>query len=126
MPEKRSHQRITVSGTVTIKPEDSSGRIIKAGLVDVSYGGFSVYTQEDMAEGTAVLFDAATDCSGMKFNGKGKISRVTKIKRRGTTYFNIGIKFTEFEKYTVLGILSYKPPKSGSKKDTLADYGIPY
>ncbi|RKY30405.1 MAG: hypothetical protein DRP74_07085 [Candidatus Omnitrophota bacterium] len=106
MQEQRNYIRYDVEGSVSLKPQDNSSRMIKAYLLNLSYDGLSVSANEKIEEGSIVDFELIIKLWAEPIIGKGKVKSAQEIKRYEGSIFRLGIEFDNIDKDSIKIVLN--------------------
>ena len=105
MLELRKFKRYDARGRVTVKPQDGSGRVVQADLVDVSFLGLGVQSSDKIDSGVIVKFEIFSDFKEEPISGEGRIKHLREVKKLGNTLFRMGIEFVNVDKKLIQGFM---------------------
>ena len=105
MQERRKYLRFNTVGSVVLKTGDATPTIIKAELFNISFDGFSVYTQEKIEIGSDVSFELSIKLWNEIIIGEGKIRYIHETKRPDES-FRIGVEFCNMDKKVIQHIIN--------------------
>jgi len=107
MPELRKYTRLNAEGTVILRPKNDTSRSIKADLVDISFYGMGVYTQEILEADTDVKLELIAKLYNEPIIMEGRIKYAKEIKRQDKNVFRIGIEFISTEKKDIQYLMAH-------------------
>ncbi len=107
MPELRKYTRLNAEGTVILRPKNDTSRSIKADLVDISFYGMGVYTQEKLEADTDVKLELIAKLYNEPIIMEGRIKYAKEIKRQDKNVFRIGIEFISTEKKDIQYLMAH-------------------
>jgi len=91
--ERRGHQRLDVNGYAILKDEGAVLSGVRAGLKEVSLGGFSVSSGKPIDPDKIVNFEIATRLTYKPLFGMAKIKHVSIPEKNHPHGYKIGIEF---------------------------------
>jgi len=130
MQNRRSYDRLPLSGQIKIQPKDSGFSPFDAFLENISFGGFGMYGAGRVDLGSEVEFELVSPLFGQPLSGRGVARHIDQKKNYETTIHSMGVEFSEVNKDAILFILKrlYLKSCTGShldQKSSSLDF-IPY
>jgi c-di-GMP-binding flagellar brake protein YcgR len=107
MPELRKYTRLNAEGTVILRPKNDTSRSIKADLVDISFYGMGVYTQEKLEADTDVKLELIAKLYNEPIIMEGRIKYAKEIKRQDKNVVRIGIEFISTERKDIQYLMAH-------------------
>ena len=106
--DKRKFTRYPVSGEVFLKNEEGVAYKCYFESINISFGGFAVYTKEKIEDVTGKLFQfkLVTTIRGVELEGKSKNVYVHEEIRSGKPIYRLGLEFVGIHKDTISHILT--------------------
>ena len=102
MLQRRKFIRYDTQGTVIIKSGGKASAVVKADLINVSFLGCALRSQEKIAVGTKVDFKLTAKLWSGMICGKGIIRNAQQIKQYDSrVFFRIGIEFIKVDEKAI-------------------------
>lgn len=98
MQERRSYERFDVEGSINIKSVNGKPRLLSGRLVNIGFGGFTIYTEEKIEGGKTIEFELILVALDQPLAGKGKITYTNALVKEKTTLFSMGVEFIDINK----------------------------
>lgn len=98
MKDKRNFTRFVIAGVVVIKTEEGVLETFRAYLDNVSFGGFLLYSQKNLAVDKIVKFELVIKPLAYSLAGKGKVKYAIKTTKYKSPFFRIGIEFVDINR----------------------------
>lgn len=109
MNDKRKYQRFSFENNIFLKFENDPARTIEGRLLDISFGGLSIFSNEAVDIGaigqTSVQFGTSSSVE-KQLVGKSKVIHVSPHKLYMQDGFRLGLEFMEVDKKFVLNIIN--------------------
>lgn len=99
--ERRRYVRYKIEGSVILRIKDKTVSSVKVDLVDISFLGIGVDTQEEIKTGVKCQFELRTKLSGKAITGRARIKNVKELTKGNARSFRIGLEFIEVDKDAV-------------------------
>lgn len=107
MAERRGYLRYDVEGYINLKTEDGASSSFKVEVIDISFLGASVYSNERIEIlDKVVYFELNSGLLEQPLTGKGRIKYIREEPRGKTTVFRMGLEFIEVDKNNLLHFLN--------------------
>jgi len=105
MEDRRSYDRLPLTGQINIRSKDTGPAGFDAFLDNISFGGFAMYAPERVSPGWEVEFDFDVPVFGQPLSGKGVIRHLDARDRYEKKIHSMGVEFTEVNKDAVMFII---------------------
>jgi len=105
MQNRRSYDRLPLSGQIKIQPKDSGFSPFEAFLENISFGGFGMYGAGRIEPGSEVEFESVSPLFGQPLSGRGVVRHIGQKNSYETKIHSMGAEFTEVNKDAVIFIL---------------------
>jgi len=109
MQERRRYQRFILEDNIFLKFESNPTKTMQGKLLDISFGGLSVFLKEKINVGavvrTTVQFNAPNSAE-KQLVGKGKVVHASEYRLYAQDGFRIGLEFIEVDKKVVINIIN--------------------
>jgi c-di-GMP-binding flagellar brake protein YcgR len=106
MKERRTYIRFDSQDYVIIRPENDASPAVKADLVDISFSGVGVYSNEKISSNTKVKVELVTKLWDKPIVGEGKVVHAVEVHKYNKDVFRIGIEFVNIDKDAIQGIIN--------------------
>jgi len=105
MQEKRDFARMLLEGGVSIETLGDQRRKFTAYLDNVSFGGFSMITNEKTDENTLLDFELMPRLASQAIGGRGKVKYVSAPEKHTTPLYTIGVEFVDVNRDLIAYLL---------------------
>lgn len=105
MSEKRGFERLLLDGDVFIKTKGRKPLAFKAFLDNISFGGFAMFSLENLKADRVVEFRLMTKSLGEALVGRGRTRHITRPPQYDTPLYTVGVEFEKVNKDLVLHII---------------------
>ncbi len=105
MQNRRSYDRLPLSGQIKISSKDTGTGPFEAFLENISFGGFGMYAAGRVEPGSEVEFELVSPLFGQPLSGRGVARHIDQKNSYETNIHSMGVEFTEVNKDAILFIL---------------------
>jgi len=105
MQNRRSYDRLPLSGQIKIRSKDPGTGIFEAFLENISFGGFGMYGAGRVELGSEVEFESVSPLFGQPLSGRGVVRHIDQKNSYETKIHSMGAEFTEVNKDAIIFIL---------------------
>jgi len=105
MQNRRSYDRLPLSGQINIRSKDAGIGPFEAFLENISFGGFGMYGAGRVELGSEVEFELSSPLFGQPLSGRGVARHIDQKKNYETKIHSMGVEFTEVNKDAIIFIL---------------------
>ncbi len=108
MQDRRKYQRFNLEDAVFLKFESDLAKIIEGKLLDISFGGLSIFLKESIELGAivqAIVQFNSPNVLEKQLVGRGTVVHASQYSLNGQDGFRIGLEFIEVDKEIVINII---------------------
>ena len=109
MNDKRKYQRFSFENNIILKFENDPAKTIEGRLLDISFGGLSIFSNETVdigAIGQASVQFGTSSSAEKQLVGRSRVIHVSQHRLYMQDGFRLGLEFVEVDKKFVLNIIN--------------------